>query len=220
MFQDEDWFDIGHDLKRELDWLDAGVWLPLTAPGSEGDPHLEGSAGKIFLRLRACGPEIAPPKPGDHAAALQLALLDQSAAALPNGWCEGELDDGSAFYYPDGEPSQVSCSSLIYHSLACISLCSILIYQSLACITLKMMMTSQATKQRPTGPMVLCGAAYEIQTNAAWNIFHPNMVAVELKQIREDHSEQDRKHRVGEQLERVWGEVDRSVFNGRILISY
>ena len=168
LFQDGDWFDIGYDLENELNWLDAGLWLPLSAPGSEGDPHREGAAGKIFLRLRACGPEIPPPKPGDH-----LALLLDQSAKLPFGWCAGELDDGSTFYYPDGEPSQ-------------------------------------ATKERPSAPylpLALPGAR-EIESNLAWNIFHPEVVAVELKQIRDDRAEEERKHRVGEQLERVWAEVD------------
>ena len=51
------WFDRGYDLENELDWLDRKIWVKLRDPAGQPDEP-DGSAGKVFLRLRACGPEI------------------------------------------------------------------------------------------------------------------------------------------------------------------
>ena len=89
------WFDRGYDLENELDWLDRKIWVKLRDPAGQPDEP-DGSAGKVFLRLRACGPEIQDkrgepmpePEPG-------LEPLDKAEVAERRRLWE---DDRAAFW--------------------------------------------------------------------------------------------------------------------------
>ena len=101
VFQNGNWFDIGYNLEDELRWLDVAVWLPLRTPGSEGDPTQDGAAGKVFLRLKSCGPEVDESQ-------ISPQLTAPTEPPLPRGWATGDLDDGSTFYYPIGQPEKAT----------------------------------------------------------------------------------------------------------------